>query len=485
MTDACPAPKCAPVIKRNYFVRINGSAFSNVVDSADCSRGLLLLTDDAGLIDVDDAGLGAFLGDGERFKIITSFSEAATHWSVVSSTYRDLQCFFNLPAGRGSRPPFIYVGFVDRAVGLETLTQGFQEVIKCPTCFWTVVPTQFQTDGVDYVDTVEMRDLQSFIRTDKEYDIKVPTFEASLLFASVFETASQAAVAAAAGSDAEYIISSYYCDVQREADGTAFVNPADPDPDNNPAYPDGANIPEFRYSNDALLIGAVASSYSVVNDSNYNWTEFLKPYNFGSSSCATGRFLDETTRAQSPQPDAISVDEAEVINATGVNGLTGEVVPGASRHANLFVNTQNGITYVESLRVNGSQFADVWYKERAINDALRESVLLFMASRHALGLSENEQRLLAAVIGLVLQRFVDKQVINPVSYPWAENGYDNILIERPGYVVTVRPISDLTAAQITQRNGYVVGVCFIVNEPQHRVGINICETIVDTSLIGG
>lgn len=485
MQNACPAPRCAPVIKRNYFVNINGSAFSNIVDSADCSRGILLLTDDAGLLDLDDAGLGTYLDATNRFRLIPTFDEAAQHWSPVSSTYRDLACFFRMPQGRGSRPPFIYVGWVDRDAGGETLTEGFQEVTKCPTCFWTVAVTLYQTDGTPYVDTTELRDFQAFVRTDKEYDIKVPTFQASQLFNDVFETGSEAAIAAAAGSDAEYVISSYYCDVQRNADNSVFINPADTEADHNPNYPVGETIPEYRYSNDALLVAGIAASYSAVNDLTYNWTEFLKPFDFGSASCATGRFLDETTLGQATPPQALEVTEANLINATGVNGFTGEFVPGATRSVSAFVNTQDGVTYLESLRVDRKQFADVWYKEKAINEALREEVVRFMGRRQALGLSAKEQRLLAARVSLVLSRFVDKEVINPAEYDWEANGYENIVVQRPGYVVNIRPLSDLTQAQVTQRNGYALGVCFIVNEPQHRVGINICEIAVDLSQVGG
>lgn len=484
MTNACPVPQCTPVIKRNYFVNISGSAFAGVVDSSDCSKGLLLLTDDPGLIDVGDPGLGDFMSADDRLKLIPTFEEAARHFDPQSSTYRDLQCFFGLPIGRGSRSSFIYLGYVDRDGG-ETLTQGFQEIIKCPTCFWTVVPTMYQNDGTTlYADTVEMLDLQSFIRTDKDFDIKVPTIEASVIFSDVFETASQAATAALAGSDAEYIVSSYYCDVQRLPNGDPFINPPVGDPEHNPNYPEGETIPEFRFSNDALLIGAVASSYSAVQDANYNWTEFLKPFNFGSASCATGRFLDETTLGLPTPPQQLVVTETEVTNATGINGFDGSFVSGAERSVSLFANSQSGVTYVESLRVDRSQFADAWYKEKAINDALEQEVLNFMAGRQSLGLSSKEQRQLASRIAIVLQSFVDKQVINPAEYDWEANGYSNIIIDRDGFVVTVRPISEVPAAAITERNGYIVGACYIINEPQHRVGINICEFGVDLSQVG-
>lgn len=483
MRQACPVPACTPVIKRNYFVNINGSAFGNIVDSTDCSRGLLLLTDESGFQDASDAGLGSFLNANERIKLVASFDIALQHFPEGSSALRDLQTFFSMPQGRGSRPPFIYVGFVDTVAG-ESLTEGFQEVTKCPTCFWTVVPTMYKADASPWFDTQDLFDFQRFIRTDKDFDIKVPTAQASLLFDNAFETTSEAAKAALVNSDAEYIICSYYCDVQRDENGDAFINPEPEDVGHNSDYDVGETIPEYRYSNDALLVGGIASSYSATRDTTYNFTEFLKPFNFGSSSTATGRFIDETTLGASPQPTAISVAEAEVINATGVNGFTGDFVPGATRSASLFINSQNGITYVESLRVNRKQFADVWYKEKAMNEALEVEVLNFMGSRQSLGLSNKEQRLLAARITLVLQRFVNKQVINPTTYDWEANGYSNIVAERPGFIVTVRPISETTAAQITQRNGYIVGACFIVNEPQHRVGINICEFGVDLSQVG-
>ena len=483
MSNACPAPRCAPVIKRNYFVNINGSAFNNVVDSADCSRGVLLLTDENGFEDADDAGLGQYLDADDRIKLIPTFEEAARHFPEQSSILRDLRCFFSMPVGRGSRPPFIYVGYVDRDAG-ETLTQGFQEIIKCPVCFWTVVPTMYASDGTAYFDSVELFDFQNFISASEDFTAVVPTAQASIIFADPFETTSEASKAAAVASSSEYVLSSYYCDVQRNADGTAFINPVETDADHNPNYPVGETIPEFRFSNDALLSAGIAASYSATRDATYNFTKFLKPFNFGSASCATGRFLDETTLGLATPPQAITVTEQQIINATAVNGFSGDPVANAERSVSMFINTQDGVTYVESLLVDRKRFADVWYKERAINDALREVVILFMAGRQSLGLSDKEQRQLASRIGLVLQRFVQKQVINPTTYDWAANGYENIVIDRPGFVVNVRPISDLTQAQITQRNGYVVGACFIVNEPQHRVGINICEFGIDTSQVG-
>lgn len=483
MADACPAQQCAPVIKRNFFVNINGSAFTGIVDTADCSRGIVLLTDDAGLLDVNDAGLGTFLSTENRIRLVTSFSDAANRFAPCTSTYDDLQCFFNMPIGKGSRPPFIYVGYVDRANG-ETLTDAFQEIIKCPTCFWNVVPTMYNTDGDGYFDTVELLDLARFIRTDKDYDIKVPTIQASIILNNVLETTSNAAVVAATDHDPEFILSSYYCDVERDANCDPVLNPAAGDPGHNANYDEGATIPMYKFSNDALIVAGIAASYSAENDTLYNFTEYLKPKNFGSTSCSTGRFLDETTLGGATPPQEIQVTEAQVINATGINGLDGSFVPGASRSVSLFIKTESGITYVESLRVNRKQFADVWYKEKAINDDLREETLNFMAGRDSLGLSSKEQRALASVISLrVLDRWVSKQAINPAEYDWAANGYENIIIEQPGYVVNLRPINQLTDAQISQRRGYLVGVCFIVNEPQHRININICEFAVDNAQI--
>ncbi len=461
---ACPTPRCAPTIKRDYFVSITGSAFGNITASDDCSIGIVLLTDDAGLIDVDDAPLGAFLEADNRVKLLTSASDVAKHYKPCTSTYDDLISFFRMPFGKGSRPRSIQVGFVDRSNG-ENLSDAYKEIIKCPVCAWQMVPTLYNTDGDPYVDTTELLDFQALVRADGNFDVKVPTFEASLYFSDPFETTSNAYLAAQTGSDAEYVVSSYYCDVERDANC-------------DPILTAGETTPINKYSNDALLVAAIAASYSQY-DNDYNWSEFLKPFDFGPTSTATGLFVNENTG------EPISVTEPEIINATSINGYDGNFVPGATRAVNGFFRTQNGITYMESLRVNRKQFADIWFKERAVRDALQKEVLTFMGKRHSLGISSKEARLLAARISLVLQSFVRNNVINPAEYDWEANGYSNIVVDRPGYVITRKPISEITQAQISQRNGYSLGVCFLVNEPQHRVGLQLCEVAVLTSEVTG
>ena len=183
---ACPVQRCSPTIKRDYLVSISGTAFKNITASDDCSTGIILLTDDAGLMDSDDASLGAFLTTDNRVKLITSVSDVSLHYKPCSSIYDDLMSFFGLDFGKGSRPRTIYVGYVDS--DNETLSEAYAEITKCPVCAWQIVPTLYKKNGDPYVDTVELRDFQALVRSDDKFDIKVPTFEASLIFGDPFET---------------------------------------------------------------------------------------------------------------------------------------------------------------------------------------------------------------------------------------------------------------------------------------------------------
>lgn len=455
---ACPPPRCTYTFKNSYLVGIFGTPFQNVDNSSDCSTGLLLLTDDPGLVDIDDDSLGTYLDSSVRIRTVSSLNNAAMHWNKCSSTYRDLITFFQLDQVPGSRSGQVQIGYVDRGNG-EKLIDAWDEITKCPVCAWTVVPTLYKTDGNAYFDTIELFDLAKQIRADKDYDIKVPTAQASILFNDIFETTSEAAKAAQQGVDAEYVLLSYYCDVERDENCDAVIV-------------DGNTVPLNYYSNDALIVGAIASSYSQFG-TNYNFTENNKPIDFRSTSTATGIFLNETTN------EPMSITEAEATNLTGINGFIAgapNFVEGATRSVNGFFRFKRGVTYLESLRVNRQQFADVWYKEKAFRERLENVVISYKSGKAALGLSMKEALELAGRIHAgVVSPFIANNVINPAEYDWGAEGYTNILLQGGGYVITLRPLSELTQATISQRNGYTIGVCVIINEPNHRIAINLCD----------
>lgn len=456
---ACPPPRCAYTFKNSYLVGVSGTVFNNVVDDSDCSTSWILLTDDPGLQDVDDASLGNYLDVDNRIRTLTSFDEVERHFKPWSETWQAARSFFGLDNVPGSRSGQMQVGFIDRADGGETLLQAWQEITKCPVCSWVVSVVHYNTDGDPYVDTVELRDLQASIRTDKEYDIKVPTIQASIIFNDPFETVSEKAIAAQQGSDAHYVVLSYYCDVERDSDGNVVLT-------------NGETTPKFRYSYDAVIAAAIATSWSQFG-TDYNWTLQNKPISFRTASTATGLFLDETTN------EPMTVTEEQAMNATGINGFIAgspNFVPGATGSVSGFFRFSRGITFLESLRVNRQQFADVWYKEKAFRERLENSVVNFKAGKAALGLSQKEAIELAALIqSQVISPFIANNVINTVDFDWEEAGYSNILISGGGFVITLRPLSEITQSTISQRNGYTLGVCVIINEPNHRVAINLCE----------
>lgn len=473
---ACPPSNCAPIIKRNFFINISGSAFNNIPDQQDCSRGLILLTNSTGLMDLNDPSLGAFLTPENRVRLITSFDQSTQHFSSQELVCRELEAFFNLPVRAGSRPPFIYIGLLEAG---KTMVESFQEIEKCPNCFWTVVPSLYSTidvianELVGVYDTPELFDLQSYIRSNGDYDIKVPTIQGSTIFNDPFETTSEAAKAAADDSDPEYVLCSYDCI-------SLFDEVEDPITGEISLVESGTTV---VFNNDALLAGAIASSYSAQNDELYNFTEFLKPIGFGpTSTFASGRFVDDTTISLATQEE-LQITEAEIQNATGISSFDGSFIPNATRSVSLFINTTDGPTYVESLRVNRKQFADSWYKEKAVNDELERQLLAFMSGRDSTGISAKERRLLAGQISIVARLFEGKEVINPTEFDWASAGYENILVEGLGYVITVIPAEEIEGDQVATRNGNSLGFCFIVNEPQHRIGVQICE--IPVSINGG
>ena len=458
---ACPPKGCQPALKNNYFLTINGTAFQNVSARCDPLQGIVLMTDDAGLVDVNDPAMGAWLDTDNRTQTLFSATDVLRHFSPCSCIARDLLCYFGLDVARGSRPRSIIVGYVDPA---ETLTEGYLEITKCPVCATQFIPTTCKSDGTTWIDTPEYLDFLQVVDGVQEHTSVGMTYEASLAFGNPFtDTSSYGAQAAAKGIDMEYVVASYTCDFIRDADCDAVLDD------------DGNVQPINYYNNSALNSAAISASYA--SDLDYCWTKFRQPHD-GNPSCETGRFLDETTGEE------MEIGVNEVINATTVNGYGGDLLAGVTRAYSGFFNTERGIRYLESLEVTRKNFGDVWFKELLIRLELENTVIDFMDSQDCYGITDAEAFRLAQRLRVKMIAYIRNGIIDPREYDWEANGYDNILVNGrsgngEGFVIVSKPVNQIETNDINQRNGNVMGVCFIVNTPQHRIDLNICETVVN------
>ena len=448
----CPLPKCGFVFD-DPALQVTGSAFSPVTSNAKCEQNIVYMTDDEGLNDLTDATLGKYLTADSNMKTVT-FDEVISHFKPCSCVYRDLICFFNMSKGEGSRPASIKIGLVESG---DTLSQSYTKLNKCPSCAWQFVVASCKADGTStWIDSSEYLDFLKLVSAKGKHYAPAMTYQAKSAFSDVFETTSYASQAAAAGIGFEFVVASYTCDVIRDASC-------------EPVLSGGEVQPSNYYNNSALLSASIAASYST-DSQNYNFTKFRKP-NSGNASCENGYFLDETTSLP------LELDQSAMTQLTGINP-DGNLVTGATRHLSAFLPTSSGTRYFSSLGVDGSNYGDVWFKEKAINDAIKESYLAFLDGRVSLGLTLNEARLLASQISLVLNSYINKGVIADVVHDWSS--YPNIIRDGGGYVIAVTPLSELSKEAVDNRNGYAIQACFVVNTPQHVGHLSICELPVIT-----
>ena len=453
----CPTSACAPVFT-DPRVKIQGTAFNNIVQSCKPEQGILYLTDDAGLLTTDDATQGDFLSTGNPTATLTS-SDYATHYDPCSCIYWDMQNFFT----QENRPSNIMVGLVQPG---ETLSQAFERITSCPICASTVQVSTCKADGTTWIDGAEYSAFTTLIDLNTKWHHHAMTYEASTAFADYFETASFAA--AHADQSQEWIVADTACRFKYEVVAGECVVAVDGD----------GNPEQVRYYLNAGLTAAALDASHSVDDADYNYTNYMQ-----SVSVHTGIFLDETTGTSG---DLNTYDTVDLSAADGLTQLTGMdngigcPLTGASRHLNGFVRTSDGsnesVRYVSSLFINGKQYGDTFYKKKAID---AEVVVRVAAFKDAFGSTVTASGLAAEAntIKFVLDKWVDKGVINNVEQDWGITG-PKINGQRgngEGYYIDYPDFAELEAQDITCRSAAQISYCFEVNSPQHGSTLSVCD----------
>lgn len=460
MADNCPPKKCLATFEDPRLIK-KGTAFINVEQDCSAEQGILYLTDDAGLLNVSDPSLGPWLTT-DNTQEVSSTADLATHYQVCDSIYRELSCFFS----ERVRPPKIIVGLVDAG---ETLSEAFTRITACPVCAMTVQTAVYRNDGTLFVDNADYFAFTQLVDGTDGWIHKPITAQASTAFTDLFETTSWAAQAAANGQSQPWHLMDVGCAV-------VYDTNCDPVLDI-----DGNSVIEPYYLNPGLTGGGF-SAYHSVDDPSYNFTINGMP----SEGCHTGRFLDETTGTPGDLDsydviDPATLGQGALQNLTGLADGAGAPVIGATRHLSAFLRTSNGksepVRYQGGLYVDGTNYSDVFYKEAAIDADVRCALLDF---KDAFGttLTEAGQRAEALVVQRVLDRWIDRGVINPDPFEWA--GIQNIIVNGrrgngEGYYIAATPLDQLDTSLVNARAASFLQYCPRINTPQHTTCLQVCK----------
>lgn len=459
----CPPDRCLPAFD-DPRANITGTAFVSVEQDCRPEEGILLLTDDAGLLSTSDATLGYFMDADTETQTISSLADALLHYTPCNPIYWDLFCFF----AESERPAKITLGLVQSG---ETLSDAFTRITKCPICAASVQTTAYKADGTTWIDTAEYVAFTNLIDTEEDWHHHGLTFEASSAFADMFETTSVAS--SVSHQEQEWVVADVGCrfayEVDANGDCVASVDV------------DGNNIQESYYLNAALTAAGFDAFHSTL-DPDYNYSTNSVP----SGGCHTGVFLDETTGTSGDLDTYDVIDlgatgQGGLVNLTGLTDAVGAPLTGVTRHLNAFVRISNGrqesVRYLSSIYVSGENYGDVWYKEKAINDDIRAAVLAWK-DEVGTDLTEAGQRAEALQIKLILDSWIGKRVINGDVYEWL--GYTNVIVNGQrgngeGYVIAATPASSLNTTDIATRAASFIQYCFRVNSPQHGSTIQVCK----------
>ena len=448
MAAACPATACRPKFA-DPRAQIKGSAFTPIVQSCEPEQGILYLTDNAGLLTTTDATQGPFLSASNPTATIGA-TEWASHYSPCDCEYWDMQCFFS----QSKRPSTIMIGLVNAG---ETLSDAFTRLTACPLCACDVQVSTCKAGGTSWIDTPEYSAFTNLINANPDWTHHAMTYEASTAFTDMFETTSFAAMHA--DQNLEWTVADVGCRFEYEmVDGECVPTE---DEDGNP-------VQISYYLNSGLTAAALDASHSI-DDANYNYTT-----NSESVACHTGVFIDETTG------DVLTPPSDGLTQLTGMDGGVGCPLTGATRHLNAFVGITDGnqesVRYLSSLTANGDYYGDVFYKKKAIDADVRAEVL---ALQDSLGtdVTESGMRLVALRIKNVLNKWINKGVINPVAQDW---GIPDVKINGKngngeGYYIDFPEFSELNPNDINCRYAAVIRYCFEVNSPQHGLCIQVCQ----------
>lgn len=183
----------------NADLRVDLMSSLQVVDTTTVTdencNGMLFLTDDAGLNDVDDATSGPWMEAGSpRTRVVSSLAEVAEHFAVTSETYKAAATYFSNVGQRGVANYFT-LGFWDRAN--EAAVDALDAINDCNACWTHLVVVHILTDDTVLMDDIQMDAIADWamsnekighlmsVDTDTEDSTNATNFKARLATAGV------------------------------------------------------------------------------------------------------------------------------------------------------------------------------------------------------------------------------------------------------------------------------------------------------------
>ncbi|NKB76254.1 MAG: hypothetical protein GKR96_04245 [Gammaproteobacteria bacterium] len=448
MPISCTTSACQVKLPYNHFIDLQYQDYTRVI-SADCSKNLVVFTDDAGLIDQDDSLSGAYLSADNRRVGVFSSDDVALHWSECSRTYQELAWFFNASIGAGNRPASITVALRDSG---ESWVEAYSELTRCFSCFRWVTHVSHDINDDPFHDLADQITFGLLARSDRKIPI-FPTADSTALTADFAETGSIPGQSGSTQSGIAWALMwhdagcTYSCD-------------------------NGATIKDW-YQPDHIMLAAVGASYGF-SDANYNWTAFMKPPQGW------------------PGARTSTLSQNEIINVTGTAPSTGFMTD-ATRSVNVYVGSEaNTSGFLEGITDNG-YFIDDIAKRFAIEIDMMKAQLDFIhGATYNPGLtSEADLNKFDAIMLSKIQSYISKNIFpnrppariadNIDQYPdykWSTR-FSNIIAGGDGFawVLARQPLDEQSVADQSQRFGPVYNLCFIGNRALHRPRIIICSTI--------
>lgn len=480
----CTTPGCRKTLPISTLVGTDVKQLTRAV-SSDCAQNIVYLTDDPGLIDVDstdypawlvgttyeagetieDAGVvytslidgnigntpaasptewqGTYLTANNRFQVVTSASQIATHWNectggVYSSAFWDSNGFFQLGSGTGVSPGFFIITYWDRD-GAETIAQALDALYECFQCFEILVHPTYLNDGADFFDTSLQKDLEAWAAINDDKIVSNLT-EDAVMPASFVETTSQAAQANALSyKNSHYTWAGELC--------VATV--------------DGSCV-------------ETGASEVLFSPTHFKYAAFLASF----STSAPSYIPDPFFRGDIQGEPTADLTASETINVTGTDRAQGGQLADATRYANVYHSVAGRRGFLYGSGVTGFFSYDLMQTKYIKRDMENEilDVLNRATNRgiSTLGLSSIETRLISLatkyenqdIITLDVQDFDDR----------VPDGYV-IIGQGAGWLLTREPIEDLSLAELSQGFSPSYFFCYVNLRQLRFVDLTICALL--------
>lgn len=469
--NECPTI-CEADLKSDLMTSITTTDTTLVTDRT-CNN-LLFVTDEAGLVDVADAGSGAWLSTtSPRSRTISSLDEIALHYPPSSEVYKMASEFFKNSGTRGVAQ-FFQLGLWDRG-NSESIATALDMISACQPCFTHVAIVHYDSDGTILMDTVQMDAVADWCATNERMYYLMSVDDAT---EDPSNTANLKARLYTNGLGAGYVhYSRGHCRVVTDpvtgatqffangaavtdADGNAVDDPNNP---GNQLLSDGTEpmLERWYPYTEVLVAGWIA---------NVDMTQTGSAYNIGYKPVGGEGWIGV--------PVDSTLDDSTVTALTGVY-TNGTLNTNNNGHANAYVQSAGYRVITRGMAVSGQWLDQIHlslFLKRQIQDAI---ATLFVNNRRIAFDNTRGRAALVNEVSSVLSAAQTNGHFTADPQPWERSGA--YIRKGVGWVIRQDSFSAQTAARKSQRLAPQMQVCYVPGGGVQHVPITLC-TIAAPSL---